>query len=499
MKATGVNKKDRITEIENQFWKMMDLFHSIGLRNEEYFVSLFILYTYYKRVDYNDITFKEILKIDNFHKSYKYNLHNSYLASWREELLRELFDIFIPPLEKIGKKGIRIVGNILGGIDIKDLEDDFPEIFDSLLYKLSKTQGRYSGEYIMPQELSRFMCKIADLPKNAKVYNPFAGLASFRIFLDGEHDYLGQELNKTTWGVGALRILAHEKAENSKFVRGDSISDWNPTVNNLVDRQDTKRKISEKEKFDLIISEPPFNMKVPKHIDDMFGGIKTYEHFIIENGLKALNPNGKIIICVPQGLLFRSGPERFLRQDLVTDDLLEMVISFPSGLLMNTGISLAILVINKNKNEKDKVKFIDANNFIESFSSKEKRLNDNALNERIQSLIDSDTIKIVSNKTIGENDYNLNVPRYFHKDYNGFSLGQIGSIFKGEKLPEGQFGKFIKIRNLKNDKLHFNLDIDDIESVELPRNAKKIEESCVLLACRWKTLKPTFFNFSGIP
>jgi len=48
------------------------------------------------------------------------------------------------------------------------------------------------------------------LPSGAKVYNPFAGLASFGVFLDGGQHYFGQEYNSTTWAIGYLRILAYE-------------------------------------------------------------------------------------------------------------------------------------------------------------------------------------------------------------------------------------------------------------------------------------------------
>jgi type I restriction enzyme M protein len=43
------------------------------------------------------------------------------------------------------------------------------------------------------------------------------------------------------------------------------------------------------------------------------------------------------------------------------------------------------------------------------------------------------------------------------------------------------------------------LNTDKIEERLLPRTVGRIEESCLLLSVRWKTLKPTYFKFEGIP
>ena len=57
----------------------------------------------------------------------------------------------------------------------------------------------------------RFICGLFELPEGAKVFNPFAGLASFGVNLDKGQDYFGQELNQKTWALGALRLMAYER------------------------------------------------------------------------------------------------------------------------------------------------------------------------------------------------------------------------------------------------------------------------------------------------
>ena len=58
--------------------------------------------------------------------------------------------------------------------------------------------------------------------------------------------------------------------------------------------------------------------------------------------------------------------------------------------------------------------------------------------------------KIVSNRTISENDHNLSIQRYLRKSFLGTSLGSMGVLIVGEKCREGQTGKMVRIRDLKD-------------------------------------------------
>lgn len=388
-----------------------------------------------------------------------------------------------------GQSHLNKLINLLETLDQQVIEESFSEIFEDLLSRYSKLYGREFGESILPAEISRFMCNLISLPENAKIYNPFAGIASFDIFSNKSQYYLGQEINKITWAIGTLRIIANERITNSKFILGDSINEWQ--VSN--------------EKYDLIISNPPYGMRLPNNITGMFGNIRTAEQFVIEKGIESLKSDGKLVVCVSQGLLFHSDQVYSLKKYLIENDLLEMVISLPGGLLTNTGISTTIIVIDKNKKDKGKVRFIDTINFVET-SSREKKLNDSALNAAIRSSDDSEMIKIVSNETIESNNFNLNVPRYFLKEIEDLKFGEkivtlqeVAAIIRGQRITDGQKGKFVRIRNLQDDNLDYNLDVDQLEEIELPRFAQRIEESCLILAVRWKTLKPTYFSYNGTP
>lgn len=534
MKEFKIEEIMPLEAVNTKIWKMFDILRSENISSDDYHVVLFLLSAYrYNLISIDLINENHHLKgklIERLSNS-NHELFNKYAFSnqsfepnLNERLIDGLqyfnyefynqyatiADNFIPSIQRISENGIRYLLGVIAEINKQVLTEHFPDIFDSVLYRISQSQGRYAGEFIQPVELTRFMYGLADLKKEAKVYNPFAGLASFGVYLDQGQDYFGQELNQKTWALGALRLMASERPGSVKYVCDDSILCWP----------------DESEKYDLIISNPPFGMRLGNHFRDVDPNIRTIEQFLIEKGVQSLKQNGKLIALLPQGFLFRGMQERSLREYLVEEDLIDTIISLPGGLLLNTGIPLIILVLAKNKKLPGKVRFVDAKDFVISKGPREKVLNDQELLshlrgnqiDNLQNLVqeppeDYNSLdgngnkiqstgieRVVGLSQIQKFDYNLSVGRYFKKQIDGVKLGDILELVKGQRgnLPEA--GKLIRIRDLKDDKIDFRLNVSEIEDVELRRpDLHQINETCLLLAIRWRTLKPTLFEFKGEP
>lgn len=154
-------------------------------------------------------------------------------------------------------------------------------------------------------------------------------MASFGVYLDHSQYYIGQELNKKTWALGALRLMAYERLGSSTYVCDDSILHW-PIYS---------------EKYDLIIANPPFDSI--RQGNEVAPGFRTSIQFLLEKGVQSLNAHGKLIALLPQGVLFRGLYEQRLREYLVDEDLIDTIISLPGGLLLNTGIPLVIMVLSE--------------------------------------------------------------------------------------------------------------------------------------------------------
>ena len=132
-------------------------------------------------------------------------------------------------------------------------------------------------------------------------------------------------------------------------------------------------------------------------------------HFV-----ESIDKNGVGVLLVPGGVLFRSGKEGIIRESIINENLIDSVILLPSNMLCNTAIQMNLLIIRKNKKDKD-ILFIDASKYFK----KEGRLSV-LTDEYISKIVDiynrRESEKKFSNLVevsgVVENDYNLSVQRY---------------------------------------------------------------------------------------
>jgi type I restriction enzyme M protein len=337
----------------------------------------------------------------------------------------------------------------------------------------------------LPLEISRFAISLAG-PLSAKtVYNPFSGLNSFGVLSKNVKHYIGQEFNHNSFIYGQLRLIAHNKLSSSTVIESDVISNWQVNQGG----------------FDIIISNPPFGLRIQENAPDMISN--NCESYLIEKSFNSLSHNGKMILVISQRFLYATGAERHLREQLVERGWIEKIISIPGGILNNTSISLCILVINKSNSKDNLVHFVDANSFVEIREDRSKLLNDNALLNFINQKIENEYSVFASTEQIKSNDFNLFPIRYLRHEEIIIGGEQLSSILeiasRQQRSVNETSAKYVKIRDLKEDSLNFLLNIDQIETTDIPRNAVKIQEDVILVAARWKSLKPTFFKYNGSP
>ena len=139
------------------------------------------------------------------------------------------------------------------------------------------------------------------------------------------------------------------------------------------------------------------------------------DYAFILHMIETMKPGtGRMAVVVPHGVLFRGAAEGRIRQKLIEENLLDVVIGLPEKLFYGTGIPAAVLVFRKNKAD-DKVLFIDASRDFEAGK------NQNLLREAdLQRILDTVATRqsvdkyayLATPAEIAENDFNLNIPRY---------------------------------------------------------------------------------------
>jgi type I restriction enzyme M protein len=479
MKNFSVEENMNLEKIKTKLWSILEVFKKENISSDDYHVLLFFLSAYKDGIISADL-------IDS-----KHNLNvslNERLQNSNTELTNQyqsIIHIFEPSMQRLSDIGLKDVFKKIAAINRQVLSDNFTFLFNSVLFRISQSQGKYAGEFIQSVELTRLMCKLVDLERGANVFNPFAGIASFNVFLNRGQNYLGQELDQRTWALGKLRLMAYGRIKNARYDNNDSIYNW-PNSSN---------------KYDLIISNPPIGLDLRSH---NIGGkfIHTYrrvEQLLIERSIENLSPTGKLITIVPLSFLQRTHGEEHILANLIDNDLIETIILLPGGLLVNTGIPITILVLNKAKKMPGKLKLIDAKKFVVSKGPREKVLDDYALEHFIRSNKEDDSIiRIVDNQQIRLNNYNLSVPRYFRKEIDGIKLGDILEFVRGNKDENWEAAKLIRISDLKDNKVDFTLNASDVLQCEIKQSdSYLISEECLLVAMRGWRLKPTLFELNG--
>lgn len=432
---------------------------------------------------YKDDIFSELDFANDFSVSkLKSNVLESNLNIEVKEAYLMIIDLLNDSLLKLFSQSLNYLSFHLFQIEKEILAENFFQTFETLLYKLLEVQGRSMGEFIQPYEITRFIMNLANLPDNATIYNPFAGPASFATFLNETQRYYGQEINYETWVLGYLRLLA-VNLKHIDYKVADSILNWN--------------YFSE---FDLIVSNPPFNLRLNNRDDGRANF--SLESIIIEHSIHQLNHTGELICVFPESFLFKKKSRDFeFKKFLIENNLINTIISLPNGVFKHTAIGTCIVIVNKKKAYKNKIRFIDATSFVNSKSNnREKILDDLNLFEQIENN-NRKFVRLIDKDSIIENDYNLLVSRYFIDDnFKGVRLNEVGNFIRGSRSEKEELGKLVKIRNLKDSIVNFNLEIGELEKKEIPSfGIRKIQQSCLLVALRWRTLKPTFFDYNGEP
>jgi len=203
---------------------------------------------------------------------------------------------------------------------------------EEVLSFIARNEGKSGGIYLQPIQVSHLILDLLDV-KDGSVYNPYAGMASYGAILNDNVEYHAQEISQI-YLIARLNLLLHGK-DDSRCVQGNSISEW------------------DEQSFDYIVATPPFNARISERRND------TMEADFFA---RAYNQARKKVAAVVSGYFCAAtgGLAFSIRKTLIEKDLVEYVIKLPNNLFFETNIPAFVIVLNREKEDKGKVKFIDA-------------------------------------------------------------------------------------------------------------------------------------------
>ena len=359
------------------------------------------------------------------------NIEGSAVGTESEGDIKGLFADLDVNSQKLGstvearnKKMVKLL-DAIGDLELGSFADHtidaFGDAYEYLMQMYAANAGKSGGEFFTPQEVSELLARITVIGKTSvnKVYDPACGsgslLLKFAKVLGKENvrqGFFGQEINLTTYNLARINMFLHDiNYEKFDLAHGDTLIDpahWDD------------------EPFEAIVSNPPYSTKWEGDANPLLINDPRYapagvlapkskaDLAFTMHMLSWLAVNGTAAIVEFPGVLYRGGAERKIRQYLIDNNYVDAVIQLPPDLFFGTTIVTCVIVLKKSKKD-NSVLFVDASAEFKRVGNKNKLtpVNQENILQALNNRVDHDhMVKLVGNKDLAENDYNIAVSSY---------------------------------------------------------------------------------------
>lgn len=284
-------------------------------------------------------------------------------------------------------------------------QDIMGDTFEYLLSEVA-TAGK-NGQFRTPRHLIRFMVELLDPEPGQRVIDPAAGTGGFlfstqqylmrkfsaqdnlRLEWDGTPhrtdgaaatpeqyaaihngaNFVGLDNDRTMARIGWMNLVLHDVTD-PHLLQGDSLSKR--------EGKEQLQQLLQTESYDFVLANPPFTGTVDSgdlEPDSLLfprvgGGGKKKDDSITNKSellflwlmLDLLCVGGRCAVIIPEGVLFgNTDAHARLRRELLTEHVVEGVISLPGGVFQPyTGVKTSILIFRKETRRDDKQTFTGA-------------------------------------------------------------------------------------------------------------------------------------------
>lgn len=286
-----------------------------------------------------------------------------YLASFKQKAIDNPKSIEY----KIGEIFSELKNKVKSGYNLREII----EMVDELPFGSSKDKhelshlyetkiknmgnaGRNGGQYYTPRPLIRAMIEVVNPQIGEKVYDAACGSAGF---LCEAYAYMYERMEKTTKN---LKILQEEtfygkEKKNLAYIIGvmnmilhgieaPNIIHTNTLTENI-------RDIQEKDRYHVILANPPFGGKERKEVQQNFD-IKTSEtaSLFLQHFIKSLKAGGRAGIVIKNTFLSNTDNASIsLRKYLLESCNLHTILDMPGGTFLGAGVKTVVLFFTKGE------------------------------------------------------------------------------------------------------------------------------------------------------
>lgn len=336
--------------------------------------------------------------------------------------------------------------------------DFYATIFEYLIKDYNTNSGGKYAEYFTPHAVAKIMarCLVQGRISNVTCYDPSAGSGTLLMNLaheigEDKCTIYSQDISQKSSSLLRLNLILNDLVHSiPNIVKGNTILD--PY------HKDKKGKL---QKFDYIVSNPPFKLdfsdysaelNTKENHDRFFAGIPNVPNakkesmaiylMFLQHIMFSLKDKGKAAMVVPTGFITaQSGIDKKIREKMVEEKMLAGVVSMPSNIFAATGTNVSVIFLDKKN--KDDVILIDASNLgttIKEGKNQKTLLSHEEEDKIIEVFNGKESIEdfsvVVTYDEIKSNDYSFNAGQYFEVKIEYVDINQKTFDSQMEKFQE---------------------------------------------------------------
>lgn len=229
---------------------------------------------------------------------------------------------------------------------------ELSELYEAKIRKMGNA-GRNGGEYYTPRPLIRAMIQVVKPRVGERIYDGACGSAGFLCeafaYLDDKakttadkaklqtDTFFGKEKKSLAYAIGLMNMILHR-------IDAPNLVHTNTLGENVLD-------IQEKDRFDVVLANPPFGGKERPEIQQNFP-IKTGEtaYLFLQHFIRSLRAGGRGAVVIKNTFLSNSDQASVaLRKELLETCNLNTVLDMPQGSFQGAGVKTVVLFFDKGE------------------------------------------------------------------------------------------------------------------------------------------------------
>lgn len=409
--------------------------------------------------------------------SFEYNQPLFELLDRDDDLYGEAEGVFIRAISKINIKLINQAMQMLCSTTYP--EGEYLDWFDFCIEQTIK----YAEEFYTPRHICALIESLIS-PKEKSIFVPFGGMMEFGTDMENYEHIDAVEINQEMWLLGKIRLGLADKLDSVDFTN-DSNTSWT------------------NEQYDAIISYPPLAMKMQMQDEHAVanGNKRELAELVAANRfLETTSDDGTGVYFMTSNIQWANGEQKRFRMWAMENHIVDTVILLPKGILSYTSIPLACVILRKNPQHENAIRFIDASKMYDKSDG-----NIHLDIEKIMAAYHTDQPKVsasISYDDIIENDYTWDLTQYLQHEelevpegYRAVALEEIVEILSCIKGTETDEGKLLRVTDLSNDWTKPYISPESLNDCDNVKGCAKLEQTAIAVSLV-RDLKPSIIKAS---